>query len=212
MRKTIWKMERYGNNMEKYNARTPLSKSLSLSAASTAPTHHLPKPNQPAVNSDASMTTQVKRVSCTTTMYVTTLRDCVTLCFPPVRISCLGYTLSLCATCSSSRRHELLCTQPLMQVEERQRPYHLAYPRDRLFGLCLRNGSLWRSFRLCFRSNLRPTFLATHTHTHRQRSLPHLSHSAPIVRAMIREFICSCSTSNASELFIWDSDDMRKAP
>ena len=85
--------------------KAPLSKSLSLSASSPALTSLLPRPNQPALNSDASMTTQVKRVLCTTTMYLATVCGCVTLCSPPVRLACLGYTLPLYVTCSSNRRN-----------------------------------------------------------------------------------------------------------
>ena len=82
----IWKQ--YGK-IQRQNA--PLQKSQ--------PFRRQPCPNPSpaqAQNSDASMTTHVKRVSCTTTMYVTTLRDCVTLCFPPVRVSCLLHIVPIC--------------------------------------------------------------------------------------------------------------------
>ena len=108
--------KKYGNNMEKiWRQKAPLSGGGSLSASSPALAISCPSPH-PALNAAASMTTQVKRVSCTAAMYVTTVCDSVTLCFPPVRTQCLGYTLSLYAICSSNRRNELLYTQLQMQV------------------------------------------------------------------------------------------------
>ena len=102
--------------MEKiWRQKAPLFGGGSLSASSPALAISCPSPH-PALNAAASMTTQVKRASCTATMYVTTVCDSVTLCFPPVRTQCLGYTLSLYAICSSTRRNELLYTQLQMQV------------------------------------------------------------------------------------------------
>ena len=115
--KTIWKtMEKKWNTTEKDDVRRPPLRKFQ-------PFRFRPCPNQsPAQAQPAGTELRCihddtnEGVSCTTTMYVTTACDCVTLCFPPLRISCLGYTLSLCATCSSSRRKELLYTQLQMQV------------------------------------------------------------------------------------------------